>query len=312
MTFDVVVIGGGFAGPERRRRARRGAAPACSCSRRGPSLGGRATAFTDPATGERRRQRPARAARLLPRDVRVPRARSARATVSRSSRASRCRSSTRRARCRRCACPPLPSPLHLLAGVLEWDALAWRDRLSALRLAAPLRRAQRFLRTGQGLAAGVGRRNGRELADPQRPDAAAARDAVGAAGARRAQPAAARRGRAAPSRASWRRCSAPTRATAAIARPAPAAARRCTRSRRARSSKRAAGRCAPRARRGSCLDGDRALDGVECRRRRGSTPPASSSAVPWFALADVFAGDVRGRCADVLAAARPHGARRRS
>jgi squalene-associated FAD-dependent desaturase len=39
-------------------------------------------------------------------------------------------------------CPPLPSPLHLLAGVLDWDALPWRDRLSALRLAAPLRRAR--------------------------------------------------------------------------------------------------------------------------------------------------------------------------
>ena len=27
------------------------------------------------------------------------------------------------------ACPLLPSPLHLLAAVLDWDALEWRDRL---------------------------------------------------------------------------------------------------------------------------------------------------------------------------------------
>lgn len=46
-------------------------------------------------------------------------------------------------------CPPLPSPLHLLAGVLDWDALPWRDRLSALRLTGPLREARAELaRTG--------------------------------------------------------------------------------------------------------------------------------------------------------------------
>jgi squalene-associated FAD-dependent desaturase len=45
-------------------------------------------------------------------------------------------------------CPTLPSPLHLLGGLFEWDALRWRDRLSALRLAGPLRRAQRELKPG--------------------------------------------------------------------------------------------------------------------------------------------------------------------
>jgi hydroxysqualene dehydroxylase len=43
------------------------------------------------------------------------------------------------------SCPPLPSPLHLLAGVLRWEAIAWRDRMAALRLAGPLRRARRQL-----------------------------------------------------------------------------------------------------------------------------------------------------------------------
>ena len=42
-------------------------------------------------------------------------------------------------------CPPLPSPLHLLAAVLDWDAMPWSERLSALRLAGPLRAARREL-----------------------------------------------------------------------------------------------------------------------------------------------------------------------
>ena len=39
-------------------------------------------------------------------------------------------------------CPRLPAPLHLLAGVLRWDAIPLRDRLSALRLAPGLLRAR--------------------------------------------------------------------------------------------------------------------------------------------------------------------------
>jgi squalene-associated FAD-dependent desaturase len=55
----------------------------------------------------------------------------------------------RRGRRSELRCPMLPSPLHLLAGVLDWDAMPWRDRLAAVRLAGPLRRARRELnRTG--------------------------------------------------------------------------------------------------------------------------------------------------------------------
>jgi squalene-associated FAD-dependent desaturase len=51
-------------------------------------------------------------------------------------------------------CPPLPSPWHLLAGILRWDALSWRDRLSALRMALPMRAARRALdRTGSVVSA---------------------------------------------------------------------------------------------------------------------------------------------------------------
>ena len=39
----------------------------------------------------------------------------------------------------------LPAPLHLVAGVLEWDALSWRDRWSMLGMATPLKNARREL-----------------------------------------------------------------------------------------------------------------------------------------------------------------------
>jgi hydroxysqualene dehydroxylase len=42
-------------------------------------------------------------------------------------------------------CPSLPSPWHLLAGILQWDALSLADRLAALRMAQPLRLARRQL-----------------------------------------------------------------------------------------------------------------------------------------------------------------------
>ena len=38
----------------------------------------------------------------------------------------------------RLVCPTLPSPLHLVGGVFDWDALGWRDRLSVLRMAGPM------------------------------------------------------------------------------------------------------------------------------------------------------------------------------
>jgi squalene-associated FAD-dependent desaturase len=34
----------------------------------------------------------------------------------------------------RLRCPPLPAPINLLAGLLDWEALSWADRLSAMRM----------------------------------------------------------------------------------------------------------------------------------------------------------------------------------
>lgn len=40
-------------------------------------------------------------------------------------------------------CPHLLPPLHLLAGILGWEALSWRDRLGVLRLLPAIARARR-------------------------------------------------------------------------------------------------------------------------------------------------------------------------
>lgn len=141
---DVIVVGAGFAGLSAAAAlAERGARVLVLEAR--PALGGRATAFTDPATGERvdngqhvlfgcydetfrflRRIGAESHVRVQPRltvDM-----------IDRDGRASRL------------ACPPLPSPLHLLGGVLMWSALGWRDRLAALRVWKPI-----FDGVGRGL-----------------------------------------------------------------------------------------------------------------------------------------------------------------
>jgi squalene-associated FAD-dependent desaturase len=141
---DVVVIGGGFAGLSAAAAlAARGVRVLVLDAR--PQLGGRATAFTDRETGE-----------LVDNGQHVLFG-CYRATFEFLSRINALdnvrvqpslevayldgegvRSVLR--------CPALPSPLHLLAAVLDWDAIPWRDRVAALRLAGPLRRARRELR----------------------------------------------------------------------------------------------------------------------------------------------------------------------
>jgi len=148
---DVVVIGGGVAG----------LAAAASLADRGarvivvearPHLGGRASSFVDPATGEivdngqhilmgcyrqtfafLRRIDAMSRVRVQP-SLAVP---SIDTAGNRSV----------------LTCPPLPAPWHLVGGVIEWDALGWGDRLSVLRLGAPVKTEQRRLRGATGLMA---------------------------------------------------------------------------------------------------------------------------------------------------------------
>jgi uncharacterized protein with NAD-binding domain and iron-sulfur cluster len=142
-TWDAVIIGAGFAGLSAAARLARDGARVIVLEAR-VRLGGRATAFPDRETGE-----------LVDNgqhvllgcytdtfaflreigaidNVRVQPHLSV-SMIDRSGRRSRL------------DCPDLPPPLHLVAGVLDWDALSWTDRLSILKMAAPLRVARRAL-----------------------------------------------------------------------------------------------------------------------------------------------------------------------
>jgi squalene-associated FAD-dependent desaturase len=131
---DVIVIGGGVAGLSAAAvLAERGVRVRLLEAR--PSLGGRTTAFTDPATGERvdngqhllmgnctatlsflRRIGAGAAIRIQP-SLALDLVDGAGRYLS-------------------LRCPRLPAPLHLAAGLAGWKALAWTDRLAAVRMAA--------------------------------------------------------------------------------------------------------------------------------------------------------------------------------
>jgi zeta-carotene desaturase len=130
--FDAVVVGGGFAGLS-------AAALLAEQGRRvlvleaRPTLGGRATAFTDPATGERVDNgqhvlfgcyhETFRFLRRIRADSHVRlQSRLAVDFVDRSGRLSTLQ------------CPTLPAPFHLLGGVMTWRALGWRDKIGVLRM----------------------------------------------------------------------------------------------------------------------------------------------------------------------------------
>jgi squalene-associated FAD-dependent desaturase len=154
VTYDVVVIGAGFAGLSAAARLARDGARVLVLEARG-RLGGRATAFPDRETGELvdngqhvllgcytgtfaflREIGAMENVRIEPQ--------LAVTMIDRMGRRSRL------------ACPSLPPPFHLIAGILDWEALSWRDRLSVLGMAAPLRIAQRELRGGTLKAASPG------------------------------------------------------------------------------------------------------------------------------------------------------------
>ena len=189
---DVVVIGAGFAGLS--------AAAALAGARRAGARARRAAAARRPRHGVHRsrdrragRQRPARAVRLLPRDVRVPAADRRAATTSASSRrwkspyldpraAGRC-CAARRCR-RRCTCWPACSTGTRCRGAIGCRRCGWPARCAAAR--------RELHRSGTVTAEPAGHRVG--VAGARRPERRAARVAVGSAGGRGAEPVAGRAG----------------------------------------------------------------------------------------------------------------------
>ena len=139
--YEVVVVGGGFAGlsaaaalADRGRRV-----IVLEAARR---LGGRATSYRDGVTGE-----------LVDngqhvlfgcyRETRRFLCRIGAAHMLRLQANLDVTSVDRDGRRTRLVCPPLSPPLNLFAGLVEWDALGFRDRCAALRLVGPLRLARR-------------------------------------------------------------------------------------------------------------------------------------------------------------------------
>ena len=136
-SFDVAVIGGGFAGLSAAVRLARAGARVLVLEAKA-RLGGRATSFVDRESGEVvdngqhvilgcytdtfafLREIGAGDDIALQRQLAVTMIDTA-------------------GRRTRLVCPQLPAPLHLLAGVFEWDALAWSDQWSVLGLARAIR-----------------------------------------------------------------------------------------------------------------------------------------------------------------------------
>jgi len=137
VTPDVVVIGAGFAGLSAATALVEHGARVLVLEAR-PNLGGRASVVRDPATGEKLDNGQHVLAgcydetftflRRIGTENRVWRQTGLTVTMMEDGRRSTLR------------LPPLAPPLHLLAGVLGWDALSWRDKASVLRAGAAINR----------------------------------------------------------------------------------------------------------------------------------------------------------------------------
>jgi len=149
--FDVVIIGAGVAGLSAAvRLTKRGARVLVLEAR--ARLGGRATAFPDRETGELVDNGQHVMLGCYTDTFEFLRDVGAEDNVRLQSQLA-VTMIDRAGRRTRLTCPALPPPLHLVAGILEWEALSWRDRLSVLGMATPLKHARRELLPGATMKA---------------------------------------------------------------------------------------------------------------------------------------------------------------
>ncbi len=139
--FDVAVIGGGVAGLAAATALAEAGRRVLVLEARG-ELGGRATAFIDRETGELVDNGQHVLFGCYRETFRLLRRIGAEANV-RTQPALEVPYLDESGRRSVLRCPSLPSPLHLVAGILRWDALSWGDRFTVLRVAGPLLRARR-------------------------------------------------------------------------------------------------------------------------------------------------------------------------
>lgn len=155
MTYDAIVIGAGFAGLSAAVRLAGHGAKVLVLEARS-RLGGRATAFNDRETGELVDNGQHVLLGCYRETLTFLDHIGARDNVSFQS-ALGVTMVDRRGIRSRLDLPALPPPFHLIAGVFDWTALSWKDRIAVLRMRTPLRIARRGLeRGGPAIAASPG------------------------------------------------------------------------------------------------------------------------------------------------------------
>jgi squalene-associated FAD-dependent desaturase len=140
-SFDVVVIGGGFAGLSAAARLSKNGARVLVLEAKA-RLGGRATAFQDRDTGELVDNGQHVLVGCYVETFAFLRDIGAEGNVSVQPRLS-VTMIDRAGRRSRLTMAALPHPFDLVGGIFDWEALSWRDRLSVVGMRTPLKLAQR-------------------------------------------------------------------------------------------------------------------------------------------------------------------------
>jgi squalene-associated FAD-dependent desaturase len=138
--FDVVVVGAGVAGLRAAVELTRLGARVCVLESKAV-LGGRASSFVDPQTGDRVDNGQHVLLGCYHETFKLLDLLGTRAKV-RMQPALDVEFVDQRNRRTRLRCPSLPSPLNLIAGLFDWDALKWEDRVAAARMARPIKVAK--------------------------------------------------------------------------------------------------------------------------------------------------------------------------